>query len=158
MIDFNEQLRNILVPLDFSDRSAQAVKVAERIAVGAADVKVHLLHVKQPTMAYAHAGGTVPPATSAPALPTLAELKSDLEKVGPAEKLDADQIKRVVEEGTPASKIIGYAQENGIDLIVMTTHGYTGLTRLLMGSVAEKVVRKAGCPVLTLSDHGSDES
>ena len=57
---------------------------------------------------------------------------------------------RRMEEGDPASMIVRVATETGADLIVMGTHGRTGLRHLLMGSVAEYVVRKATCPVLTL--------
>jgi nucleotide-binding universal stress UspA family protein len=53
-------------------------------------------------------------------------------------------------EGDPAAEIIRAAQETGAELIVMGTHGRTGLQRLLMGSVAEQVLRKASCPVLTV--------
>jgi len=52
--------------------------------------------------------------------------------------------------GDPASAIVEAAEEENVDLIVLGTHGRTGLTRLLMGSVAENVVRKAKCPVLTV--------
>ncbi|MCM2333557.1 MAG: universal stress protein, partial [Anaeromyxobacteraceae bacterium] len=52
--------------------------------------------------------------------------------------------------GEPAYEIISYAKEKGIDLVVVGTHGRTGLTHALMGSVAERVVRKAPCPVLTV--------
>ena len=55
-----------------------------------------------------------------------------------------------LERGEPALVILAVAQETGADLIVMGTHGRTGLRRLLMGSVAEQVVRKASCPVLTI--------
>jgi nucleotide-binding universal stress UspA family protein len=53
-------------------------------------------------------------------------------------------------EGEPARTIVDLAREAGADLIVLGSHGRTGLDRLLMGSVAEHVVRKAGCPVLTV--------
>jgi nucleotide-binding universal stress UspA family protein len=52
--------------------------------------------------------------------------------------------------GTPAGAIVHLAEKEGVDMIVMPTHGRTGLVRLLMGSVAEEVVRKAKCPVLTV--------
>lgn len=61
---------------------------------------------------------------------------------------------RSTEVGTPFRGIVGYAQANNIDVIVISTHGYTGLTHLLMGSVAENVVRTAPCPVLTVRPQG----
>jgi nucleotide-binding universal stress UspA family protein len=59
-------------------------------------------------------------------------------------------VDRLVLEGLPAAEILGLAQKVRSDLIVMGTHGRTGLGRLLMGSVAEQVVRHARCPVLTV--------
>ena len=56
----------------------------------------------------------------------------------------------VIKEGVPAEDIIGFAKEQGIDLIVMGTAGRTGLDKFLLGSVAEKVVRTAPCPVLII--------
>jgi universal stress protein A len=58
--------------------------------------------------------------------------------------------------GVPALEIAGLAEEEQADLIIMGTHGRTGLTRLLMGSVAEAVVRRADCPVLTLRQSPAD--
>ena len=55
-----------------------------------------------------------------------------------------------VDFGPPAQRIVEYANENDVDLIVIGTHGHTGLRRVLMGSVAESVVRKAECPVLAI--------
>jgi nucleotide-binding universal stress UspA family protein len=60
------------------------------------------------------------------------------------------RVNHVMLEGDPASEIVRYAQEAGMDLIVMGTHGRTGLERLLMGSVAEKVMRLATCSVLVV--------
>ncbi|MEX2352619.1 MAG: universal stress protein, partial [Gammaproteobacteria bacterium] len=63
---------------------------------------------------------------------------------------------RNVCEGQPFVEIIRYAKENGIDMIVMGTHGHTGLKHLVLGSVAENVVRKAHCPVLTVHPEVKD--
>jgi nucleotide-binding universal stress UspA family protein len=65
-------------------------------------------------------------------------------------RLERFQIHRDVREGTPFYEIVRYAKEQNIDLIIMGTHGHTGLTHMLLGSVTEKVVRKAPCPVLTV--------
>lgn len=66
------------------------------------------------------------------------------------------KIARAVRRGSEFLEIIRYAQENQIDMIVMGTHGRTGLTHLIIGSVAENVIRKAACPVLTV--HPADHS
>jgi len=64
---------------------------------------------------------------------------------------DSDvDVKKEVAEGVPHKRILGYADDNGVEMIVMGTHGKTGLDRLLLGSVTEKVVRSSGVPVLTV--------
>lgn len=59
-------------------------------------------------------------------------------------------IHKEVREGTPFYEIVSFATETDVNLIVMGTHGHTGLAHVLLGSVTEKVVRKAPCPVLTV--------
>jgi nucleotide-binding universal stress UspA family protein len=81
-----------------------------------------------------------------PPLPVAGELKEKLQRVQPQDEDVA--VSHLLEEGDPADQILRVAQEGGYDLVVMGTHGRTGLGRLLMGSVAEKVMRKAPCPVL----------
>lgn len=66
----------------------------------------------------------------------------------------AERVDRVIRMGTPFVEIVRYAKEKEIDLIVMGTHGRTGVVHALIGSVAEKVVRKAPCPVLTVRPEG----
>jgi nucleotide-binding universal stress UspA family protein len=68
------------------------------------------------------------------------------------------RVEHRVEEGDPAGVIVNVAKEIDADLIVMATHGRTGLGRLLFGSVAEQVLRKAACMVLTLKGPGSDKT
>jgi nucleotide-binding universal stress UspA family protein len=59
-------------------------------------------------------------------------------------------VRQIVALGSPFLKILQTAQEEGVDLIVMSTHGRTGLSHLLIGSITERVVRQAGCPVLSV--------
>jgi nucleotide-binding universal stress UspA family protein len=76
------------------------------------------------------------------------EMAEDLNRLGaPDPKV---RVEHRLEEGDPVAQILRVADETGCDLIVLGTHGRTGLNRLLMGSVAEKVVRWASCPVLTV--------
>ena len=66
-------------------------------------------------------------------------------------------VEPVLHPGPPAETIVWYAREHDCDLIVMGTHGRTALKHLLLGSVAEKVVRRAHCPVMTVRHHAADE-
>jgi len=74
--------------------------------------------------------------------------QGQLEQIRPVDAAIA--VHHVLLDGDPAAEIVGYAKEAGIDLIVMGTHGRTGVERLLMGSVAEKVLRDASCSVLVV--------
>ena len=80
--------------------------------------------------------------------PDRVELERMLNEVKPADPAVKCEYRLVI--GSPASAIVEMAEREHADMIVMATHGRTGLTRLLMGSVAEEVVRKATCPVLTV--------
>jgi nucleotide-binding universal stress UspA family protein len=120
-------VREILCATDFSETSNAAVRMAHDYArrFGA---RLHLLHVEW-------AGGD-------PVMPPLlGELATALGVTVP--------VVTAVESGNPAAQIIRYAERQGIGLIVIGTHGRTGVSRALLGSVAERVVRTASCPVLT---------
>ena len=89
----------------------------------------------------------------------LTDILDDLQKLVYSEKADAERsgarrVEAELVEGVPAMEIVRYAKDKGCDLIVMGTHGRTGITHALMGSIAEKVVRTASCPVLTTRDQG----
>jgi nucleotide-binding universal stress UspA family protein len=121
--------RNILFATDFSQPSRFAGRTAADLArrFGA---RLHVLHV-------------VPPVTDpAPAAPALRAAVAELE-AGPS-------VVTASATGRAASEIVKYARRNAIDLIVLGTHGRTGFSRAVLGSVAEAVTRLAGCTVLTV--------
>jgi nucleotide-binding universal stress UspA family protein len=118
----------ILVATDFSELANDAMRVAAAYAKRL-DARVHVLHV------------TWPDATAATMM--------HLENLGRAVFGDAIVV-TAVRIGSPASKILEYADTHDIDLIVLGTHGRTGISHALTGSVAERVVRTASCPVMTV--------
>src|SRR5262245_23503684 len=134
-------IRRVLHPTDFSERS----QAAFRLACGVArdhNAPLLVLHVIPPAVVYGE--GIV-------AVPTpgyTEEMRAKLHEVLSHEPNVVLEHKLV--EGDPAAEILRVAREAVCDLIVLGTHGWTGLRRLLMGSVAEEVVRKAHCPVLTV--------
>lgn len=135
-------IRTILHPTDFSERSEYALRLACALA---RDHGSHLviLHVASvPVVVYGE--GVVPPDSE--------DYRQEKEEQLKRLTLPGftGHASRRVKEGDPAAEILGLAQDLPADLIVMGTHGRTGLERLLMGSVAEQVVRKAPCPVLTV--------
>lgn len=142
-------IRRILFPTDFSGPAKGAQKYAATLAekFGA---ELHALNVV-PEM--------ILPATDSYTVWTLPEGGMKAQVDAAAKQLDAEMgpastaIRRVT-VGFPVEEIMKYADDQEIDLIVVGTHGHTGLSHLLMGSVAEKLVRLATCPVLTVHPKG----
>lgn len=146
------QLKKILMPTDFSKESAAATKYACELATQF-DAELHLLHTLE------HHLDSIPDFGMGLVLPNyFTEAKAAAEK-SLAGVLDPKwapgrTIVKAVVEGSPKVEIIRYASRQNIDLIVLSTHGRTGLAHLMMGSVAESVVRTAPCPVLTVRPEG----
>lgn len=130
-------------PTDFSERSAYALHLACALArdYGARLVALHVANT--PTTIYGE--GILRPDPES----FFREAKEQLHALHVPD--DNVRLERRFAEGDPVSEILNVAREIDADLIVMGTHGRTGLSRLLMGSVAEHVVRKASCPVLTVT-------
>ncbi len=135
---------SVLVPLDFSDASMRALEVGLSLVDSPEHVRViHVLQDLSPLEA-GEVWGVVDPLTRIEAARNAIRQKLFDSPIQPA------QIE--VRLGDPASGIASYAEEIQAQLIVLPSHGRTGLTRLVMGSVAERVVRLAHCPVLVLRD------
>ena len=140
-------LKRILVPTDFSEFSQAALRYGCEFAAkfGA---ELHLLHVIDNPM----------PPGSEDWGKTLDEYQRDLEKYANNEMqaldlsplTDRSRVTDVIRYGSALVGIVQYARDHDIDMIVLGTHGRTGLAHVFIGSVAEKVVRKAPCPVLTV--------
>ncbi len=140
--------KKILVPLDGSNLAEQALPYASELCKGVTEVTLfQVVHLPLPL--------TAPDVNMAVPLPDQkALLKESLDYLDEiAEKLKMDGVKvktAVVERDVTAEAIADYARENDIDLIVMTTHGRSGVSRLIFGSVAESVIRHTQCPVLVV--------
>jgi nucleotide-binding universal stress UspA family protein len=143
------RIERILVPTDFSEHSMQAIRYACEIA-DRFSAELHLLNVVQPVVLATPYAGAVPEEALYP-VPGAEKELAELTDPG-FEKVKA--IERTVRMGTPFVEIVRHAKENDIDLIVMGTHGRGVLMHALIGSVAERVVRKAPCPVLTVRPEG----
>ncbi len=141
-------IRRILFPTDFSEHADYAWPYALQFAqeFGA---EVHLLHVvaQPPRVSEAYAMN-FNPEKFAQALTT--EAQASLDRLVHAAKDRNVECRSAVRVGVDFHEIINYARTSQVDLIIMATHGRTGLAHTLVGSVAEKVVRKAPCPVLTV--------
>ena len=135
--------RNILVPTDFSEPSTAAFRMAAALARDHG-ANLIVLHVREIPPAPLPTFGTVAP-------PDEGQHKLLLDKLEQVELSDGSvSVEYVMVDGEAGEEIVKVATDRRCDLIVLGTHGRTGLGRLLMGSVTLEVMRKAPCPVLTL--------
>jgi universal stress protein A len=136
--------QNILVPTDFDEHASRAFDVAVSLAQKF-DGKITLLHVYQiPPSIYSSDLAWPTEQLAAAAKKSLADSLAKAKAIFP-------RIESVLEVGSPGETIVNVANKSHADLIVMATHGRRGLSRALLGSVTEKVVRLAHQPVLTVS-------
>lgn len=133
-------MATIIFPTDFSTASDAALSHAEALA-GQSKSRLLILHVEEPPLAYG--GGELYYGMPEP---DSERIRGMLEDVRP--KDPSVTFTHRLAMGDPAAEIVRIAEEEKADSIVLGTHGRTGLSRLLMGSVAEAVVRRAPCPVL----------
>ncbi|QDU29686.1 Putative universal stress protein [Anatilimnocola aggregata] len=136
------QAKKILLPVDFSTAGEAALKMATMLARDGGGTLI-ILHVEEPPMAYG--GGEL---YYGLVEPDRTELSRMLHEIKPSDP-SIPVVYRLV-TGDPATSVVQAAEEEGVDFIVVGSHGRTGLGRLLMGSVAESIVRHAKCPVVTV--------
>ena len=141
-------LKKILVPCDFSEPSESALKYARAFAEQFAG-SIHLMHVMEEPFMYAPSseGYILPPHLHDEMESSARERLTNV--LSPTDR-DKFGVQLVLKHGSPFVEIVRYARDADVDLIVMGTHGRGPIAHMLMGSVAEKVVRKAPCPVLTV--------
>ena len=146
------EIRSVLAPTDFSQHAARPVRYACELAARFGSV-LHLLHILPDVIVPVGPDPalitTVPPEYYAE---TEAQSLEALAKVVDPSWDRPDEIEHAVLWGDPVDAVVRYATDNAIDLIVIATHGRTGLSHVLLGSVAEKIVREAPCPVLVLRE------
>lgn len=142
-------IKNILVPVDFSEYSKGALRYAAQFA-GIFNSKIFLIYVVEP-MIYPADFSMGQVAIPSSDVDMHARAEEELKKLS-AEFSNNLAVEIIIKTGKPFVEINETAAEKDIDLIIIATHGHTGVEHLLFGSTAEKVVRKAPCPVLTLRE------
>lgn len=144
-----DRVRQILWPTDFSEQARRALPWVNGMAqrFGA---RVEIVHVLVPSLAMASMTGHAAAAATA----YLDEIKrhatETIDEIARQDIADDVETTTAIVTGSPAREIARVAEQEGVDLVIMATHGETGLVRLVTGSVAEKVVRLAPCPVLSV--------
>ena len=151
--DFN--IERVLIPVDFSDTSRKAfyfgLKMAQLL-----DADTHVLRVEEPLVTMND------PVKVSAEVGRLEEgvrrRLDDLFTKGGMEEVDRRRVKVEIRGGKPWQEIVRYAGEHEVGLIVMATEGHTGMKHILVGSTAERVVRRAPCPVLCVKPDGYDSN
>jgi len=137
----------VVVPIDVSESSVAAVAAALELVSDSA--QVHVLHVVLPSSTFSPEGEWAPLREG--------EVVGTVSRTELADYLERHHIEGVtqaIEVGDPASTVAAYAKKHRADLIVIPSHGYHGIKRMIMGSVAEQIIRHCECAVLVL--HRSD--
>ncbi|MEP6912120.1 MAG: universal stress protein [bacterium] len=151
------QIRSILLPTDFSDCGNYALSYAASLArtFGASIICVHVIEPMVPSVGYSGMTEPLPIADITDQLEYSAE--RELPKLAEREECAGLEVEQMIVHGEAASEIVRVAKERNVDLIVVSSHGRTGLGRILFGSTAEAVVRHASCPVLVVKPSQANE-
>lgn len=149
------KVQQILVATDFSDNSSSAVDLAKNLA-SALNARLDVVHVVEEPFGYvASTHGYIPEVDAF--LQSLNDAaRAQLHRVLTPEEIERWHSRLSLRVGTPYVEIVRIAKDHGADLIVLGTHGRGPLLHLLLGSVAEKVVRLAHCPVLTVPQSAAE--
>lgn len=139
-----KEIKKVLIPVDFSSTTEQLVEFGFYVA-GKFSASVHLLYVVEPFPADAMIGATMVTDYREQAFTTATKRMEEL--VEEVRTTYPDSSGEVV-SGDPAEEIAAKAGSGDCNLIVISTHGAKGLERILLGSVAERVVKRAACPVM----------
>ena len=140
-------IRNVVVPIDFSEVSEAALVYGRNVA-RAFGARLHVLHVAE--------NDFLRPTAADPHTLSAAIERRLAEKLTKDDREVLHAVAVVRKSDTPAGEIVQYAVSENVDMIVMGTHGRRGIAHVLLGSVAEHVVRSASCPVLTVRHpHGA---
>jgi nucleotide-binding universal stress UspA family protein len=147
----------ILAPLDGSELSECSLQHIKAVAIGCQVPEVILIRVTEPVSSLVYSG--YPEMIDGNLISRLEEQSRDqaknyIEKIAVRLKREGINVKTTVVSGSPADEILDYVKNNKIDLIIMSTHGKSGISRFAFGSVAEKVLRHSTVPVLVISAAG----
>lgn len=141
-------IKNILVPTDFSEYSKGTLPYAVDFAhkYGAKITLMHIFDEELLSPIFFEAGGVAQEYYNR----LQDRLEAAVDDFLDAIDMEGVEFEAMLGNGTPYVEIIKYARENGMDLIMVSTHGRTGLAHAFLGSTAEKIIRKAPCPVMVI--------
>ncbi|MDN3511457.1 MAG: universal stress protein [Candidatus Jettenia sp. CY-1] len=143
--------KKILCPIDYSDCSMNALGYAVKMAIKDS-ARLYLMYVEDDECVFDYGGlsfgyeSTLDP-------DTVVEMKKKLMDSVSEDVREYISVETLITIGIPVDEIIKVAKRKRIDIIVMGTHGRTGISHMVIGSVAEKVIRRSPCPVLCIKDN-----
>jgi len=151
-------IRTILLPTDFSECGNFALSYAASLArtFKASIICLNVIEPIVPTVGYSGMTEPLPIADIAEQLEDSAE--RELPKLAECDECNGIEVEEMVVHGEASAEIVRVAKERDVDLIVISSHGRTGLGRILFGSTAEAVVRHADCPVLVVKPPSEEDS
>jgi universal stress protein A len=144
-------LKKILYPTDFSELSAAALNYASRLAAESG-ATLYVVHVDEQF----HLNAAMGEPCYLYASQRDVDIKNALEKIVPT--VAGVKCEHHCLDGAPVEELLQFAKREDVDLIVLGSHGRTGLSRLLMGSIAEGITRRAECPVLVVKQPAKDDA
>ncbi len=143
----SEQSKSIVFPTDFSDASAEAMQWVQALAADM-HAAVHCVYVVEPPQVF---GALEMGAVTLPSIDELSSVATEeMTKFADKHLQGLGSVETTVLQGRPANEIVAYAESINATMIVMTTHGYTGVKHAVLGSTTEDVLRRATCPVLSV--------
>ncbi len=149
-MDFNFKVERMLIPIDFSDTSRRAFYIGLKIA-RQYDAAVDVLHVVEPIASFDTGEDMERQASEMDRIQAGVHRRvNELFEEGGLAEVDRRKVRIEIRAGKPYLEICRFAWEKRADLIVLGSHGYTGVKHMLLGSQTEKVVRRAHCMVLTI--------
>lgn len=144
------KVNHVLIPIDFSDPSRKAFYLGLKFA-RIFDAKTSVLHVVEPIASFDSGEDMEKQAEAVRRVEEGVKRRvNDLFEAGGLAEVDRRKVKVEIRAGKPYMEILRFAYQNDVDLIVMGSHGHTGVKHMLIGSQTEKVVRRAHCMVLTI--------
>jgi len=151
------QITSILLPTDFSENAGHAIRYATSLArqFGASIICLHVIEPVLPSVGYTGLTEPLPMSDLSEQLEEAAI--QELPKVAGSNVFSDISVEEIISHGDASTEIVRVAKERAVDLIVIASHGRTGLGRILFGSTAESVVRHASCPVLVVKPEAQNE-
>jgi nucleotide-binding universal stress UspA family protein len=152
-----KNMENIVVPIDFYQHTEGLLEFAEEIAKKLGG-RVTFLHVAERIATESNYFDVYPPSFAAVNAELLEQARTKMAELVEKHQASCAGCQGVVLEGDVADAIVDYVKKNGADLVIIGTHGYRGIQKILLGSVADRVLKRAACPILVFNPYKGESA